>query len=57
MFHLQHFENRECILSLCKGEAIAIFLKFNAEEFRRRSEVLESEVLFERGNKSMDLRG
>ena len=42
---------------MCKGEAIAVFLKFNSKESRRGSEVFEAVVLFERGNEGMNLRG
>ena len=40
-----------------KSETISVFLKLNYEESRCGSEIFETEVMFERGNESVDLRG
>ena len=57
MFHFQHLENGESILGLCKCETIPVLLKFNPKEMIRGSKVFETEVMFERGNEIVNLRG
>ena len=57
VFHFQHLENGESILGLCKSETIPVLLKFNPKETRRGSKIFETEVMFERGNEVVNLRG
>ena len=57
VLHIQHLENGESVLGLCKCETISVLLKFNPKETRRRSKIFETEVMFEGGNEVVNLRG
>ena len=57
LFHFKHSKDRESIVCLGEGEAIPILLKFNSKEARRGSKVFEMNVLVERCNEVVNLRG
>ena len=56
MLHFHYVENGEGILGLCKCETIHVLMKFNTKEKRRRSKIFEAELIFELGDKVVDLR-
>ena len=54
---LHHSKDRESVVCLGKGEAVLMLLKFNSKKVRRGSKIFEPEMLVERCNEVVNLRG
>ena len=57
LFHFKHSKDGESVVCLGEGEAVPMLLKFNSKEARRGSKIFEPEMLVERCNEFVNLRG